>query len=80
MEPINCPLCKAPMTYTLVGKTHSWDCTECPAVLLECEGPQNLLDLLPAKKIIKISGLPKGFKIKRILSIHDDLIFELQEE
>jgi hypothetical protein len=49
IKPVKCPLCGASMTYALVGETHSWNCTECPALLLENYVTQNLLDLLPAK-------------------------------
>lgn len=45
MKKIKCPLCEALMDYNKINITHKWSCPDCPAILFEYIGKQNILDL-----------------------------------
>ena len=45
VDQVQCPLCDAPMKYTVQGATHIWSCEDCPAVMYEYHSKQNTDDL-----------------------------------
>jgi hypothetical protein len=42
---IICPLCGATCPHKIVGKTHTWSCSQCPFVGLEYYDNMNTYDL-----------------------------------